>query len=339
VRIQNQPATLQTITAFNGLSLQNSGLLAAAPGHGGPGESLVEVSSAGAQTINARYVDVVTLAGASSTGNAHISAVGNQWIHTSSGGIQVAALGTGEASITTSGTQLLEVDYPVLMQQVGITGELNIGVVTQRLPGASDLSPLVAAGNSKVLATDQLIYAGSITVQGPSTNGAISELGATNTQNISTLSTLQGVNVLGGSGVGSVATIDPLEQTLILTGPSSVISDIGSASILSSGPQTIYVTGAGLVLNGVFAPAIISTPSPLQSVAAGSGVTLTGSFASISGGAVPAVVTAAVAGSTTTATEVLLTQEAQQETLSNTESSEAQADAEQRRLRGEQQCS
>jgi hypothetical protein len=92
VLIENQAATLQTINATNGgVTLVNSGA------------GTVDVTSAGTQSVTARYVDVSTSAG--STGNATISAVGNQRIHTTNGtfgpngSMRVAALGSGTASI------------------------------------------------------------------------------------------------------------------------------------------------------------------------------------------------------------------------------------------------
>ncbi|MDB5901327.1 MAG: hypothetical protein JWM26_205, partial [Betaproteobacteria bacterium] len=261
VRIQNQAATQQTITSsFGGITLQNSG--------GGPAQvaqSLVELSSAGPQRITAQFVDVTTAAGAASTGNARITAAGNQWISTTNGGIQVAALGSGEAAITSGATQLLEVDYPGFMQGTGASGLLNVGRVTQRFAAAD------AAGNSRIEAVDQTVFAGGVLVKGPTGDGNTSRLSATGTQTISVL--LSGVHVVGGSGANSVATIDPTSQTIVgngLVGGSGFDVTGGSGSnadaiIASQGVQQLIATNGPMTLTGGTGPgasALVLTTGP-----------------------------------------------------------------------------
>ncbi|MGQ0523486.1 MAG: two-partner secretion domain-containing protein [Betaproteobacteria bacterium] len=236
VLIQNSPATAQTITASGGgLRLTNSG------------SGTLEVTSAGSQKVTARYVDVQTSAG--SSGNATLSTTGTQYIRTTNENVNeesliVAAFGSGTAKIEAGTSQLLEVGYPLIMQGSSSgSGLLSIG----------SANGVDAAGNSLVLATDQTVFAGSILVQGPTGSGALSKLSATNAQNVSTL--LGGIDVLGGTGADSLATVDPLVQVLLVNGPISLLGGQGpgtnaDASIVSGGSQTILGTSGGITLTG-----------------------------------------------------------------------------------------
>jgi filamentous hemagglutinin family protein len=261
VLIQNSPATAQTITAsFGGLSLNNSG------------DGSVGVTSAGTQTITARYVEVLT--GAGSTGNATLSATGDQYIRTtnenSSGeSLVVAALGSGTAKIESAASQLLEVGYPLIMQGANGAGLLSIG----RANGVD------AAGNSLVQAVDQNVFAGSIVVQGPSGAGNTSKLSATNVQTISTL--LGGIEVSGGAGDNSLATVDPITQTILTNGSADVSGGSGGnadGSIVSAGTQTLVNTNGDVTLtggSGAGADAIISSLGAQNIISSGN-VALTG---------------------------------------------------------------
>jgi filamentous hemagglutinin family protein len=230
VLIQNQASTLQTINATNGgLTLMNSG------------DGSVTVTSAGDQNVTSRFVDISTTA--SSTGNATLSATGNQRIHTTNGtfgangSMRIAALGSGMASIASGASQLLELDYPEQMQSVR-DGTLTIG----------DAS---AVGNSLIQAVDQSVFARSILIQAGSGAGSTAKLTASNTQ---TLTTLQGgISLTGGSGNNSLASIDPLVQTILSNGTVSLLGGVGGnadASIVSSGSQTVFTTNGNITLMG-----------------------------------------------------------------------------------------
>jgi filamentous hemagglutinin family protein len=259
VLIQNMGTGNQTFTGR--LTLLNSGLGSVAvttPGNqtitaNSGGVSLTtsnsgstSVTAGGSQTIRAEFVEVLTAVG--STGDATLSATGDQYIRTTNENVNgeslvVAALGSGTAKIESGASQLLEIGYPTMMQGGAGSGVLAVG----------QANGVDAAGNSLVQAVDQNVFTGSILVQGPSGAGATSKLSATNTQTISTL--LGGIEVFGGTGDNSLATIDPLIQTILVNG--SVVLEGGSgpganadASIVSSGPQTIFATNGDISLTG-----------------------------------------------------------------------------------------
>ena len=230
VLIQNPAATLQTITAnFGGLTLINSG------------DGTVSVTSAGTQAVTSHFVDVTTSAGGA--GDATLFATGNQRIHTTNEtgplffGMRVAALGAGTASVESGASQLLEVTYPEVMQSSGLTGAMVIGDVN-------------VAGTSRIKAVDQTVIAGSIIVQSGAL-GSISELKASGTQTVSTLT--GGISVIGGSGDNSLAQIDPLTQTILSNGALNVQGGSGVnaiAQIVSASAQTIYATNGDFTLSG-----------------------------------------------------------------------------------------
>jgi trimeric autotransporter adhesin len=293
VMIENSAATAQTITSSSGgLRLNNSGA------------GTVAVTSAGTQTVTSQYVEVLTDVG--STGNSTISSVGNQYIRTTNENVNVesmvvAALGSGTAKVESGASQLLEIGYPLIMQGTNGSGLLAIG----------QANGVNATGNSLIQAVDQNIFAGSIHVQGPSGAGATSKLSATNVQTISTV--LGGLTVTGGFGDNSLATVDPVTQTILVNGPVDVTGGDGAnadASIVSGGTQTILNTNGGLTLTagpGTGSDAIISslgaqtltsagnvavsgstgpsadaiiTTSGVQTITAGGNITLTGGTAS-----------------------------------------------------------
>jgi hypothetical protein len=223
----------QTITGSGGLRLQNTA-----------GSGLAQVqNTGGGQTIAVQYVDVST--GAPSSGSAEIIATGDQSIHTSNGlanvngSMYVAALGTGTARIETSGSQLLEIDYPELMQ-ANRDGRITVGTTATQ-----GVSLIQAAGN-------QDIFAKSIAVQGGQAAGGLSKLSATNTQTISTV--LGGISATGGAGGSGL--IDPLVQNILSNGLVSATGGSGAGAvggILGNGSQTILVTAGGgstLVVSG-----------------------------------------------------------------------------------------
>jgi filamentous hemagglutinin family protein len=253
--ILNLGAGTQTLTSSGALSLSSNAVsTAAAPVQ-------VTNSAASLQTINVQRVSVQTNGG----GEAALSSAGNQYIHTNNSSItdpsiRVTALGSGTASIQATGSQLLEVDYPQLMQATR-NGELIIG-------------DTAANGNSLVLATDQAVFAGSIVIEGGQAADSASKLSASNTQAITTLQ--GGIDILGGSGTNSLATIDPIIQTILVNGPLFLLGGSGSnadASIVSTGAQTILTTNGNILLTGgpgSGADAFISGGSPQQIFASGS---------------------------------------------------------------------
>jgi hypothetical protein len=185
----------------------------------------------------------------------------------------VAAFGTGSAQVGAVGNQLIQADYPELMQGVR-DGRIFIG-------------DAIALGPSVIKATNQDIFARSITIQGGSTGAATAKLDASGNQTISILtpSTLpSGITVAGGAG-GS-ASLDPLVQTILSNGPVQVIGGSGSnafALIQSSGSQTIVVTGPAApdsVLiqggSGTNAYAAITTPDPAMALGTTGGISLVG---------------------------------------------------------------
>lgn len=252
--ILNLGAGTQTITGSGALSLlSNATSTATAP---------VQVANSAAtlQTVNVGRVNVQT----GGAGDATLSSAGNQYIHTNNSttnpSIGVAALGSGTAGILATGSQLLEVDYPQQMQAAR-NGLLSIG----------DSSTI---GNSLIQATDQTVFAGSILIEGGQGADSVSKLSATNTQTISTLQ--GGIDILGGSGTNSLATIDPIIQTILVNGPLFLLGGSGSnadASIVSTGAQTILTTNGNILLTGgpgSGADAFISGGSPQQIFASGS---------------------------------------------------------------------
>jgi filamentous hemagglutinin family protein len=292
--------TVAVMTPANQSITANSGGISLTASNTGS----VSVTAGGNQTLRSRFVEVLTAAG--STGDATLSAGGNQYIRTTNENtngesLVVAALGSGTARIESGASQLLEIGYPVIMQGPNGAGFMAVG----------QSNGIDAMGNSLIQAVDQTIFAGSLLVQGPSGGGTTSKVSATNTQTVSTL--LGGVEVLGGAGDNSLATIDPVTQTIVANGPVDVTGGAGDnadGSIVSSGTQTIMNTAGDIVLtagsgagsdaiisslggqsitsagdvavsggSGVNADAIISSSS-IQSVIAGGDITLTGGTAS-----------------------------------------------------------
>lgn len=252
--ILNLGAGTQFVSSFGALSLlSNAASTVNAP-------VLVTNSAATLQTVNVGRVSVQT----GGAGDATLSSAGNQYIHTNNStlnpSLRVAALGSGTASIQATGSQLLEVDYPQLMQATR-NGELIIG-------------DAAANGDSLVLATDQTVFAGSILIEGGQAADSTSKLSASNTQTITTLQ--GGIDILGGSGTDSLATIDPIIQTILVNGPLLLLGGSGSnadASIVSTGAQTILATNGNILLTGgpgSGADAFISGGSPQQIFASGS---------------------------------------------------------------------
>jgi hypothetical protein len=109
--------------------------------------------------------------------------------------------------------------------------------------------------------------------------GSLSKLSANNTQTISTL--LGGIEISGGTGDNSLATIDPLVQAILVNGPVDVAGGSGGnadASIVSAGIQNLVNTNGDVSLtggSGAGADAIISSLSA-QSIISLGDVTLAG---------------------------------------------------------------
>ncbi|MGQ0749092.1 MAG: hypothetical protein ACT4PS_01010, partial [Betaproteobacteria bacterium] len=317
VLIRNDGTGTQSLTG--GLTLHNTGAGTVAVTT--PGDQIITANSGGItlnteatgstsltaggnQTIRSRFLEAFTSVG--STGDATLSAGGNQYIRTTNENINgesmvVAALGSGTAKVESGASQLLEIGYPLIMQGPNGSGLLALG----------QANGVNATGNSLVQAVDQSVFAGSVHVQGPSGAGMTSKLSATNVQSISTL--LGGLNVTGGAGDNSLATVDPVTQTILVNGPVDVTGGGGGnadASIVSGGTQTILNTNGGMTLTagpGAGSDAIISsvgaqnltsagdvavsgsagpnadaiiTTSGVQTVTAGGDITLTGGTAS-----------------------------------------------------------
>ena len=232
VLIQNTPATQQTlISSGGGLHLNNQGA------------GVLAVTSGGAQTVTSGFVNVMTSAGA--TGDAVLSATGNQGIRTTNGtltptgSMRVAALGTGTANIESGASQLIELDYPGQMQGLTVDGRLTIG-------------DTAAAGKLRVGAVDQTVFAKSALVQtgGPGA-GTQSELKSSGKQVISLLN--GNLDVLGGSGNNSLAQIDPTDQTILGNGAVNVTGGSGTnavARIISQGTQTLWTTNGNINITG-----------------------------------------------------------------------------------------
>lgn len=205
---------------------------------GGSGGTARIANSGGAQTIIAAYVDVNTTA----AGTAVVSASGDQAVHTtnglasSTGSLRVAAIGGGSATLSSGGDQLLQIDYPELMQGAR-DGRITVGDPT-------------AAGVSAIRAVDQTVFARSIAILGGSAAGANASIDVSGVQNISLVNS---TNTAGGSlsvqgGAGGNAILDPTAQTILSNVPISVVGGSGNGvigGILASGDQVIVVTTGG----------------------------------------------------------------------------------------------
>ncbi len=207
---------------------------------GGSGGTARIANSGGGQNIIGSYVDVNTTG--PGTGTAKLTATGDQWIHTTNGGasgvgsLRVAALGGGTATVSSGGYQLLQIDYPELMQ-----GAKN-GSITVGNAGAT--------GSSLISAVDQDVFARSITVLGGSSAGANSKINVSGVQSVSLVSSSAtpsaGITVTGGAG--GTALIDPVTQTILSNGPITVSGGSGLdtiGGIIGTGDQTILVTSGG----------------------------------------------------------------------------------------------
>ena len=289
VLIRNLAATTQSLSASSGGIRLNSG-----------GAGTIGITSGGTQTATSRYVEVLTTSGATMNGGtAEIFAAGNQRIHTTNQSgttgtsIFVSAGGTGTAKIETSASQLLEVGYPEFMQAAGTSGILKLGDVNAR-------------GTSLIQAVDQNVFAGSIVVQSGDV-GSLSKLSSSNNQTISTL--LAGIQVLGGSGADSLATIDPVTQTILSNGTVALTGGSGGnadASIVSAGTQSITTTSGDIALaggSGAGADAFISSLGA-QTLLASDNIALVGGGGSNADASIvtagPQIVTAATGDITLT---------------------------------------
>jgi filamentous hemagglutinin family protein len=205
---------------------------------GGSGGTARIANSGGGQNIIGSFVDVNT--GAS--GTAAVTASGDQWIHTTNGvasgvgSLRVAAVGGGSATVSSGGYQLLQIDYPELMQGAR-NGSITVG-------GAG------VTGSSLISAVDQDVFARSITVLGGATVGANAKIDVSGIQNVSLVSSTAtptaGITVTGGAG--GTALIDPVTQTILSNGAISVTGGSGTGTIggiIGTGDQTILVTSGG----------------------------------------------------------------------------------------------
>jgi hypothetical protein len=256
----------QTLTSSGGFRVQATG---------GSGSARL-ANAGGPQVINGAFVDVIT--GLSATGSAELTATGDQAIHTTNGlanangSLHVAALGSGTARIDSGGSQLLEIDYPELMQ-ANRDGRITIGDAT-------------GAGVSFIrAAVDQQVFAKSIDLRGGQASGATAKMTAANTQNISTL--LGGITATGGSGAGASALIDPIVQNILSNGPLAVLGGAGNGAVgglTGTGSQVVLVTqsqGAIPTLTvtggaGTDAFGQITTSGNLQRIGTSGGFLLTG---------------------------------------------------------------
>ena len=270
----------QVLTSSNGLRVQASG-----------GSGSASITSAGTQSVVAAFVDVNT--GTSATGNALLTAPGNQSIHTTNGtlsgvgSVNVVALGSGAATIQSGGNQLIEADYPEVMQQ-SVLGNRD---------GRITVGSLSSLGTSLISGVNQDIFARSITVSGGINPGTIvlpsgliganasAKIGASGAQTISILTPgplPAGITVQAGAG-GS-ALIDPVVQTILSDAPIKVLGGTGPgtiAGILSSDSQTILSTGTTLANDilvkggtGNNAFALISTDGLVQKIGTSGGIDL-----------------------------------------------------------------
>jgi filamentous hemagglutinin family protein len=256
----------QTLTSSGGFRVRATG---------GSGTATL-ANAGGPQVVSGGFVDVNT--GATATGNAEFTATGDQAIHTTNGAsnpdgngsLHVAALGSGTARIESGGSQLLEIDYPELMQATR-DGRITIGDAT-------------ATGVSFVrAAVDQQVFARSIDLRGGQAAGATAKMTAANIQNISTL--LAGITATGGSGTGASALIDPVIQNILVNGTLAVQGGAGNnalGGLTGTGSQVVLVTqgvtdtltvagGAGTNAFGQ-----ITTSGSLQQIGTSGGFLLTG---------------------------------------------------------------
>jgi len=300
VAIQNQPVTAQTINTSGPLKLTNSG--------GGT----VGITTAGDQNLFAQYIEVLTNPTTEAGENSSkISSAGTQKIFTQNlsttgfASLRVAALGSGDASVESLGSQLIELDYPSQMQATNRDGRLIIGDVN-------------AAGTSRVRAgqpadltssANQSIFARAITIQAGG-NNTVSELKATGAQVITTLQ--GGIDVLGGSGNDSLAQIDSTLQTILSNGAINVIGGSGinavAQIVANTGTtlngQTILTTNGDITLEGgsaAGAGAFITNQGSSSFVGAAGEIflipgTVAGADAIISVGSGPGVLTATCGG-------------------------------------------
>ena len=244
---------------------------------GGSGGTARVRNSGGGQNIIGSFVDVNT----SAAGTAAVTASGDQWIHTTNGvasgvgSLRVAAVGGGSATVSSGGYQLLQIDYPELMQ-AGRDGRITVGSAG-------------ATGSSLISAVDQDVFARSITVLGGSAAGANSKIDVSGVQNISLVSSTAtptaGITVTGGAG--GTALIDPVTQTILSNGAISVTGGSGPntiGGIIGTGDQTILVTSGGansiLVQGGPLSSTNafgqITTSGAIQRIGTSGGFTLTG---------------------------------------------------------------
>jgi filamentous hemagglutinin family protein len=230
------------------------------------------VVSPSTQEVTADYIKVIS----NDTGNAALTATGDQTIITVNGltatddlSMEVAAMGTGSATVSSGGNQHIELDYPDLMYNASRDGRLKVGDEE-----AQGISTLFASG-------DQTIVARSITIEGggPSEtgdgDGASSEISADGAQVISTL--LEdilsgGISVIGGDGDNASAALDPSSQSIVTNGSLFISGGGGSnstGSVFSSGSQFIVATLGDINLTGgggSGASASIVTSSTLMSL-------------------------------------------------------------------------
>ena len=218
VQIQNAPATLQVLGTGGGFGLVNRG------------NGLVSVSSGGDQLVDAPFVDIVTRAGTS--GDAILSAAGNQTIHTSngtastSGSLRVTAFGVGKANIESGANQTLNIDVPEQTVSSRVDGRLTVGDIN-------------ASGLSRIGAVNQTITAKSVLVQTGNT-GSRSEIKSSSVQKITVLN--GNLDVRGGAGNNTLAQIDPIDQNILVNGDINIVGGSGVsaiAQVVSAGNQTI----------------------------------------------------------------------------------------------------
>ncbi|HMX16209.1 MAG TPA: hypothetical protein PKD29_05095, partial [Rhodocyclaceae bacterium] len=242
------------------------------------GSGTARVTAPAGQAITTAFLDVNT--GAAATGNAEITAVGDQAIHTTNGlaagtgSLRVAAFGTGTTRVETGGHQLLELDYPEFMQAAR-DGRLTIGNTA-------------ALGNALVKGRSQDIFAKSITLQGGSGAGSDAKLDATTTQNISTLK--GGISVTGGAG--GKASLDPTDQVIVTGGPIDVTGGSGAGvtgEITSGGTQVILSTLGDITITGgtaLNAFGMITTTGAVSTIATVGDIVLTAGTAGMNADAV-----------------------------------------------------
>jgi hypothetical protein len=272
----------------------------------------VGVTSAGNQDISAQYIEVLTNPTTEVGPNSSkISAAGTQHIFTTNlatsgfASLRVAALGTGDASVESLGSQLIELDYPSQMQATR-DGRLVIGDVN--VAGTSR----VRAGDPAVPASlvNQTVFARSISIQSGAAN-SISELKSTGAQVITTLQ--GGIDITGGSGSNTLAQIDPILQTILSNGTIFIeggtgvnsIAQIVAATGTTLNGQTILTTNGDIQLTAGSAPgaaALITNSGSSSFVGTSGSILLTagsapGADAVISVGNGPGVLTLSCGGS------------------------------------------